>query len=1280
MVRICPALRCLGVVALALALLLPAGLSVPTVTAQTSPPNPIYPCGVTTTTLTDPLNGTPLFTWEEISGAEYYKLRVCRDIGCSNLAIPEVTTRIPRHKPLASLEEGTLYWRVKVKMPGQNESDWSAACSFVKDWLAGGAYAPQNPVPSDGSAVEFFEYPIFSWSASPGAAYYKFEIFTEYGCTGAAKYSRNTIKPTHTPRDRSSLGQGWYYWKVTPMDHQNHAAAWSSPCWSFNLVYYQQPQALFPPDGSTQIFTPEFVWTAVKGAKEYQIQVNTSAFPCAGACTIDMSVDSTRYTHATNLSNDQWYYWRVRARDPGGTYGPWSPSDAGASFFKAWHLRAVHLSPTFAFLSSGSPYFSWTPVAAATRYRIQVDDNDNFTTPLFDDSTVSDPRYTPSNQQASNMVPDTTYYWRVTAQDSTGYWSQPSDTGSFRWHNPPAPALIYPPYYYDPAAISATQFLDVRTDPTVPAPVFMWDRQIDAAEQAATSYRVEVYDYPTRTHLLWYTTTQNLSLAPTVENGFTLTNGIYYWRVRGYYGGSPFGEASEWWVFRFDTLLQPYTTTIAPYFPSDGMDNVYDTPLFGWTPVQGAARYLFQIDVSPAFTSTLPGQHHEAHPLFGFYTPQQRLAPETWYWRVKALDAGGGDIGTWSAARRVVITHSLRRGYPTHCPLTHPILYDSYSPLIGQDPPGDASGDPAYDLTDLYLARDDASATKGWFLTLALPPTNTVDMYFVFYVDLDHMAGSGGSTTPDPRGWNVPTASLYRPEVAVYAHHDSAGQVSADEVYVCRYANGQWQLPCDQLPDILGSLSYKRGFYLEIKLPVEWFDSGETWLGTASVEAFTSPGPGNPPYDTVPSEAGAPAAGLTNFAAASEKVNPLYPWDSPAHPFVHYSSPALSFSKPLFRSFVDGYQVQVSRESGFTNILYTGEWSNASGLSLLKPPHYWWISTRWARVGGMEKNTLYWRVRVRHGTGVYGPWSQAVSFTRDVYSPQELVQEFPYGTSAFEWSRVEGASAYDLEYANNDSFSGAIPIYSQSPYYALRDALVKGLWYWRVKVRDTFTPAQSSEWLLGVPFAKFTYPPTLLAPTGGITVTGVPTFLWTDVITPTATPVFAAVKYRLCLGDSPSLPGDTCSHWNYTVDTTSFTPDNTETTALSAGHWYWKVATVDRLGRIGTFSAVQGFYKNYPRPVPASAKLDPVPDLSWWPTENAAYYKLEICRDPAYSNCVEYVSTDHTRYLSFRELSAYRPGAYYWRVAMCDQQNVCGPYYEDRIAPVGLVFMPLVFK
>lgn len=1235
--------------------------AVPVAPVLVSPPDDPY--GINPTTAVNyPPTGTPTLVWAAVSGATKYYVEVCPNNTCSSRT-QWADVYATQWTPPEALLDGAWYWRVRA-CDKDGCGAFSAIWSFTKSWLTGVPWDLQRPGVDE--VVEFFEYPIFSWDPVVGAAYYRLQIF-QAPCSGSTVLNLDVMKPTYTPTERLSRGE--YYWWVIPFNNRGYAGT-PSACRHFTMDYSQRPTLLAPADGSIQSLSPEFRWTAVKGAREYKFQYSTNQ---DFTDYTEVTTKNTRYTPLETFANDTEYYWRVAAVDSIGTLGPWSPNgsdpDPYRSFVMAWHLTPRLLSPTDNFISAAFPVFRWTPVAGAKSYHIQISANPSFS-PIKAESFPVDPRYTHTNWGTICHDPPNPcgWYWRVRAKDSSdhwGPWTDPPHAFAFAWSDvgqgTPAPTLIYPPYYYDPLTEPSTQPLGVAYDPMVPVPVFQWDRVVHHmavnTEVVADEYIIEVDDSPAFSSIDWTASTENLSIAPSLENGFGLGAGTYYWRVRAYREGAPMSNYSEPWLFRFDPSRQNYRTPITPYFPTEAagnaMDSVYDTPLFGWSPIVGAHHYDFQLATTAAFTEVV----HAGQPLYSFYTPQVRLPPDTYFWRVQAQDAAHSPLSPWTTPQRVVIAYPLRWDDPSYMPLAHPISQEPEYTRIGFDtqaPPGGA----AYDLAGLYLARD----AGYWYLALDMPPTNTVDMYFAFYVDLDHGDDSGGNT--DPKGFNVYADRLARPEVALYAHHDSTGAIDAVTFY--RWYGTSWGVE-QSLLDVGGNWSYVQGHSLELKIPLNILI---TDLGTVSVQAYSAAA-GGQAQDTVPSEPTLPRSYLGNPVGASDKLNPLHPWDNPlSNPFIHSENPPLSFAKPLPWSYIQGYAIEMATDYAFTVPIQgaSGEWMSTT------PTQYWFLGTRWTWTQTFpETDSLFWRIRVKHSNSAgWGPYSQPVRFTKVNYVPTNMVAEYDYAPPTFRWDRVEGANQYQLQVDDDPGFSSVnLQASTKNPSYTPLDTLANKTWYWRLRIKDGSD--RWGNWASGGSFIKYARIAELTSPVGGALVIGMPTFVWQSLLYPLPSPVMGAVRYNLLVdNDNVFQPPYVLEVKN--IDTVSYTPVGTGL-RMDEGTYYWKVAALDAMNGNGEYSAPQQFYKALLAPQPLYARMEPFLELAWQPVEGAAYYRVQICADPYYTRQCDTFSTDQTHYAA---TTAERPGDYYWRVCMCDKAGACGPYHQGRLR--WSVFLPLAAK
>lgn len=286
-------------------------------------PTPISPIDGYTTSpdLADyPPLAIPEFKWTEVEGATSYRLQVSGDIGFTTTAV-NITTPNTSYTPTSStiFPDGTWYWRVRVEAPAPI-GEYSSVWSFYKVW----ATETNKPIlsePADGAVVEFYDSPLFSWGPVMGAAEYKMQIYSSPGGWATPDYSTTTLTTTHQPN--AKLANGIYYWRVVPVDVGSHEGTPSEER-SFISAYNPTELALIKPDNNAiPTYTPTFKWTAVRGAEYYRLQYSTD--PSFSTSVTQIDTRNSSYTPTSTLSNDVNYYWRVRVHS-GVSISDWTPS------------------------------------------------------------------------------------------------------------------------------------------------------------------------------------------------------------------------------------------------------------------------------------------------------------------------------------------------------------------------------------------------------------------------------------------------------------------------------------------------------------------------------------------------------------------------------------------------------------------------------------------------------------------------------------------------------------------------------------------------------------------------------------------------------------------------------------------------------------------------------------------------------------------------------------------------------------------------------------------
>jgi hypothetical protein len=229
---------------------------------------------------------------------------------------------------------------------------------------------------------------------------------------------------------------------------------------------------------------------------------------------------SVSYTLPTAhaLTNGTWY-WHVSAADA-------AHNDSAFTLVKSFVVNAREESPVKVTLVSppnrfentpSRPTFSWLQVQGATLYRLQVDNNSNFSSLEINQDSIA----TTSYMAPSDMEPGT-YYWRVISNAANAEWS---DTWSFTISEEiPKQVVLSSPS-------SGAQDMPIT-------PLFQWQ-----SLEGATSYTLEVSTSTSFTSLVVYKpglTATRWGTASDWEanNPSQLEDGMYYWRVSSNLAGS----------------------------------------------------------------------------------------------------------------------------------------------------------------------------------------------------------------------------------------------------------------------------------------------------------------------------------------------------------------------------------------------------------------------------------------------------------------------------------------------------------------------------------------------------------------------------------------------------------------------------------------------------------------------------------------------------------------------------------------------------------------------
>ncbi len=304
-----------------------------------------------------------------------------------------------------------------------------------------------------------------------------------------------------------------YSWRVRAVNGLGEMSNWSA-------VRYLRA-AMLPPTlvSPTEPFAsmelrPMFTWNAPPGTGAitgYTIQFSKNNLFTQIVHTGNPAGPS--YLPTADLPKNATLYWRVLAK---GANGPSSYSTSRALTTPSGPPPTpVLMMPgnNAPLTSYTNPIFKWKAIsmldASFLHYRVQVADNGAFSSPLIDDTSITN-RLTTQLPTSLTLLPDSRYYWRVRAVSTSGELSNWSATWCFR-------AAFLPPTLFMPADDSGA---------VLRKPLLDWS---DVAGN--TGYTLQVWKAGT-TPVLVKTVTLATNVSQYQFITTLLPNTAYYWKLQ----------------------------------------------------------------------------------------------------------------------------------------------------------------------------------------------------------------------------------------------------------------------------------------------------------------------------------------------------------------------------------------------------------------------------------------------------------------------------------------------------------------------------------------------------------------------------------------------------------------------------------------------------------------------------------------------------------------------------------------------------------------------------
>jgi len=267
------------------------------------------------------------FTWEEVSGADWYYVwlsnsqtgKVFNRWHSADVCTGGVCT-VPADVTLFS---GTYHWWVQAWSIASGYGEWSAPAQFSISFAA-------PPTALTPSGVIAYQYPSFLWEALPGATWYEIWVADASGAGKSLWYPADSacyMGYCYSAWDSVGLmSAGVYRWWVQGWSNELGFSGWSE---ALNFMQPLGAPVTSAPTGVIDTSTPNFVWQPTVPAEWYWVQIANPAtgelsgnwFSAATYCT-----DSTCTVPSPITLADADYEWYVIGWHPVSGYGTWSAS------------------------------------------------------------------------------------------------------------------------------------------------------------------------------------------------------------------------------------------------------------------------------------------------------------------------------------------------------------------------------------------------------------------------------------------------------------------------------------------------------------------------------------------------------------------------------------------------------------------------------------------------------------------------------------------------------------------------------------------------------------------------------------------------------------------------------------------------------------------------------------------------------------------------------------------------------------------------------------------
>jgi hypothetical protein len=337
----------------------------------------------------------------------------------------------------------TYYWRVDARNSGGTTTGtvWSFTTGAQP---VSPPSQPTNPSPSN-AATNVAVTAATSWTNGGGATSYDVYFGTD-STPDAGEFVGNQSATSFDPAGNLA-NSTTYYWRI---DAKNAGGTTTGVVWSFTtqapvVTPPSQASNPSPSNGASNVLaTATTSWSNGGGATSYDVYFGTDSTPDSGEF-IGNQV-STSWDPPGNLGYSTVYYWRIDAKNSGGTTTGTVWSFTTQAQPAQPPLQAVNPSPANAATNVNlTTQICWANGGNATSYDVYFGQDITPDAGEFKGNTAStcwDP--------PGDLLPNTVYFWRIDAKNAGG--TTTGATWGFTTH--PATVTIAGQILYDGVALA----------------------------------------------------------------------------------------------------------------------------------------------------------------------------------------------------------------------------------------------------------------------------------------------------------------------------------------------------------------------------------------------------------------------------------------------------------------------------------------------------------------------------------------------------------------------------------------------------------------------------------------------------------------------------------------------------------------------------------------------------------------------------------------------------------------------------------------------------------